>query len=96
MIKKGIRKIKTEEEYITEVYCDFCGSKFDEVTTLSNGFGQVNISFGYGSKFDDDGFNLQICDKCFIERYFSLLEKQFRERDYDVEKIKEIFAVDSK
>lgn len=90
MLKTKIIKVEKEEEIVEEATCDFCGEKFDEVTTEMNGFGQLGISFGYGSSFDDDHFNLQICDKCFIKNFGEKLKKQLDEKGYHPETIKSI------
>ena len=87
MIEREKIKVTKEEEKIIRVTCDFCGYEFDKVTTDSNGFGQLSIGFGYGSSFDDDYFHLQICDKCFIEKFGDKIKPQFKEKGYDINAI---------
>ena len=83
--RKTIKTMKeVEEEKITKVTCDFCGYEFDETTTSCNGFGQLGFGFGYGSSFDDDYFHLQICDKCFIEKFGNKLKDQFKLKGFDM------------
>jgi len=84
MIKtKRITK-KIQEKVNVEVTCDFCGAKFDKITTECNGFGNILFTFGYGSGFDDDNFELQICDDCFIKNFSGLLKDQLKEKGYKV------------
>ena len=87
MIRTEIYKIEEERERTIEASCDFCGHKFDKTTVNCNGFGQLGISFGFGSSFDDDYFKLQICDKCFIKKFGFMLRKQFKEKGYDIKKM---------
>ncbi len=87
MIKTETYKVEKEEERTIEASCDFCGYKFDKNIVSCNGFGQIGISFGFGSKFDDDYFGLQICDKCFIKEFGFILREQFREKDYNMKKL---------
>ena len=89
MIKKKLIKTEKEEEVVDEVFCSFCGKEFDKTTTSCNGFGQIHISFGYGSIFDDEHFNLEVCDDCFLNKYFELLKDQFKEKGYDLNMLEE-------
>ena len=88
MIKTKKKIVKTEEQIITKVYCDYCKKEFDKITVFCNGFGQISISFGYGSSFDDDSFNLQICDACFKKNFLKLVETQFKDKEYDLDTVK--------
>ena len=69
MIK--IKKIKEEtiREEVIEAWCDFCEEKFDDMTVECNGYGQIVIGFGYGSVYDDERWNGEICDKCFDKHF---------------------------
>lgn len=69
MIKYKVEKVEKEIESIESVTCDYCGMLFDATTTQCYGYGHLEISFGYGSKFDDDHYFLQICDNCFIKHF---------------------------
>ena len=91
MIKTKQIEVKNKEEIVIEASCDFCGKKFDKVTVDCCGYGHLGLSFGYGSKFDDDHFVLEICDDCFIEKFGNKLIKQFKEKAYDLTKLKKDF-----
>ncbi len=90
MIKHKIIKKEVKEKVVDKAFCSFCGKEFDEVTTSFNGFGSLYFHFGYGSDFDDDRFELEICDDCFLKRYYKLLKKQFKEKGYDKKDLKEM------
>ena len=45
--------------------CNMCGKEFDEMDDQEN-FG-FHYRAGYGSEFDDDNINLDLCCKCFDE-----------------------------
>lgn len=80
--------VKREEEEIVSASCSFCGLMFDKEMVKCNGFGEIKVGFGYGSVFDDDVFELQICDKCFMEKYSNLLLAQFKDKGYDLEQLR--------
>ena len=66
-------------DVVNKVYCDFCGKEFDEITTKSHGFGQLHISFGYGSIQDGDEHDFQMCDKCYGKIIYKHLKPQVRD-----------------
>lgn len=66
-------------DVVDKVYCDFCNKEFDEITTKSHGFGQIHISFGYGSKFDASEDNYQICDNCYTKIIHKHLKPQVQD-----------------
>ena len=53
------------EDVINKVTCDWCEKPFDKTTTQCNGYGELNLYFGYGSIYDDDKWIAEICDDCF-------------------------------
>lgn len=87
-IKKAyeIKKIDYRNKF---AFCDYCHGKFDKCNTECNGFGHMDISFGYGSKFDSDQYELHICDKCFIEHILPLLGKEAK-KSTNITSIKEL------
>ena len=89
MIESETIEIKTEEVRTKIAFCDYCGKEFDERTIMCNGFGSIHFYFGFGSCFDSSGFNLEICDSCFIEEFAPKLEKQLKEKDFNIDKIKD-------
>lgn len=87
MIIEKTVKVEKEKKIVDRAFCSFCGKEFDDITTFYNGFGQMCISFGYRSTFDDDYFTLEICDDCFLKNYFELLKEQFKQKGYNVDKL---------
>lgn len=62
---KKYKSIKVEEEKLTTVICDFCGGKLSKSLVECEGFGKIQIGFGYPSKFDGCVYTGEICDDCF-------------------------------
>lgn len=60
-----IVKEEIETEKVITVSCDFCQKEFDKLTVQCEGFGSINIEFGYGSKYDGIRYSGEICDNCF-------------------------------
>lgn len=65
MLKTKEVEVKRTETEIDEATCDWCGKRFSPQMTSMNGYGEINLFFGYGSKFDDDKWIAEICDDCF-------------------------------
>ena len=61
-----IEKVIKEEE-IVKISCDFCTK--ESTTPLSSDITSFSIEPGYGSKFDSESFDFDICDKC-LEKIF--------------------------
>ena len=61
--KKTTKQV--EEEEVVEVICDWCKEPFKEEFIDCFGYGTIEVSFGYPSKFDGNDFDGEICDKCF-------------------------------
>lgn len=71
-----MKQTKTVEETITKeevisVVCNCCGKTetgkyIDYDSTITN----LNINFGYGSRFDTDTWKMDICDDC-LEKWTS-------------------------
>lgn len=58
--------VKKPETQIEKATCDWCGIEFPKETIKMEGYGEVNIFFGYGSKYDEDEKWIgEICDECF-------------------------------
>jgi len=73
MMKK-MKEYKTvkeviEKEKLIKAKCDFCQEEFDEITVECEGFGDITIEFGYGSKYDGIKYSGEICDNCFKEHF---------------------------
>ncbi len=84
-------EVKKTEKRVIEASCDFCGKKFEKLMLECSGYGCLGFSFGYGSNFDDDYFHLEICDNCFIEKFGDKLILQFKEKGYNLTKLKKDF-----
>ena len=57
--------IKTKNEGIYEAVriCSICGKKFDEYDCQENHY--IHNFFGYGSKYDMDELEVDLCCKCY-------------------------------
>ncbi len=66
---KVTEKVKEEmtKENVIEVTCDWCKKKFDDLTVECEGYGNVSVSFGYGSIRDEETCEGEICDECFLK-----------------------------
>jgi len=91
MIKTKQIEVKKKERKVIEASCDFCGKKFEKFMVECSGYGQIYIGFGFGSSFDDSHFSLEICDDCFMNIFGNKLIKQFKEKGYDLTKLKKDF-----
>lgn len=52
-----------------ETTCNMCGKKFD-IWDIQECF-QINRSLGYGTKYDGDSLNLNLCCEC-MERLIDM------------------------
>jgi len=59
------KTVKKYEEKLTIVICDFCGEEIDKNYVEHEGFGKVQIGFGYPSDYDGAVYTGDICDDCF-------------------------------
>ena len=59
------KTVKIEEEKLSKVICDFCKEEIDKNLVEYEGFGKVQIGFGYGSDYDGAVYTGDICDDCF-------------------------------
>lgn len=88
MIEMKTIKKEIEEEVIHKANCSFCEKEFNK-TNEWEGFGRLSCHFGYGSIFDDDCFNLEICDNCFLKKFYSLIGKEeFQRKGYCLDYLK--------
>ena len=62
------KEIKTEEvELLDSIVCDRCHKKIDTLNDFIKG-GEVYLSAGYGSRFDDEFKTpFDLCDNCLEE-----------------------------
>lgn len=59
------KKIVKQIQQPITAQCDNCDAAFDQDMVLCEGWGQVKISFGYGSNHDGEIWQGEICDVCF-------------------------------
>lgn len=64
---KKITKVKKEEEVLDKITCDWCEKVIYEQEKHFTEGGTLHIHFGYGSDFDMDIYNFDICNNCFKE-----------------------------
>jgi hypothetical protein len=61
---KQIEETITKEEVLS-MTCDCCGkTEVGEHVEYASDINNFNISFGYGSKFDTDRWEFDVCDQC--------------------------------
>jgi len=65
MKKFKIEKKEIEAETVVSVSCDFCGKEFEGSWITCEGYGEIEIEFGYPSKYDGNAYAAEICDECF-------------------------------
>lgn len=72
--------VVTEEQRITKVNCDWCGKeiKFPDSFCAGQPYGEVNVSFGFGSKYDciDGRYIAEVCDVCFEKHFIKIMRKR--------------------
>lgn len=75
MIKLKEVEVKEIRREIEKATCDWCNKEFEKSTFECNGWGDVHIKFGYGSRYDDDLWIGEICDECFEKHLKSKMRK---------------------
>lgn len=65
MKKTQNQKIEIEIEKLLSITCNMCGKTY----TYKDGYFEhdittVNVQFGYGSKFDTENWEFDLCDDC--------------------------------
>jgi len=82
-----MKKIQTEtktitEEKVTSITCNCCGKVVEgETVEYDSDITELNISFGYGSRFDTNQWNMDICDDC-LEKWVSTFKLPITKREY--------------
>ena len=74
---KVMKKVTQPVEELDKVFCNKCGAQIDEAIVKYEGFGQLDLSFGYGSCFDGDQYRGDLCDRCgeLLIKTFKLTKK---------------------
>ena len=61
-MKKYKFETKTvKEKVVKKLICNACGSKQDP---YEGNCTEININFGYGSRYDGDRWEIELCDNC--------------------------------
>jgi|LakMenEpi03Aug12_release.lakeMendotaPanAssembly.Ray.scaffolds.fasta_scaffold977024_2 hypothetical protein len=84
MIKYIEKEVTTTEKIVSMVACDCCGKEThitDEYQFVCSNITNFSILFGYGSKFDMDTWDFEICDDC-IEKWVSTFKHPVKTNDY--------------
>ncbi len=75
---KTFETVKTTREELVELSCDKCGLMSKKHGALPAGVNPyidtVSIYFGYGSQYDQDLWEIDLCEKC-IENTFGDIKK---------------------
>lgn len=63
-------ELKIDISIVKEIICDCCGDKVSGVEDVSMSDIQTQyLSFGYGSKFDTEELEYDVCDDCIVEMF---------------------------
>jgi hypothetical protein len=71
--EKTINKtVEIIEVVSTKITCDKCGKEEEYKDYDATSITPINIDFGYGSKFDTNNWNMDLCDSCIEDFIISL------------------------
>ena len=73
-IYKDVKKIETHKEVVA-IKCDRCHKEYSN--DYDHDITPIQIEFGYGSKFDTEIWNFDLCDEC-IEEVFKDIDKKVK------------------
>ena len=62
---KKFKTIEMPQEIVTEYVCDKCGKKSED--GFSPYIQTLHIDWGYGSKFDTEMWEIDLCEECLIK-----------------------------
>jgi hypothetical protein len=81
-MKEKITETKTvSEEKVTAITCNCCGkTETGEHIDYDSTITSVDISFGYGSRFDTDTWKMDLCDDC-LEKWVSTFKHPIEKRE---------------
>lgn len=65
ILEKFLQKADEYFESRLNIRCSMCESPIDRDLALSDGFGDLSITFGYGSQHDSEIYSGILCDNCF-------------------------------
>lgn len=65
IVKDFFRRAGEYIESMLNATCSMCRSPIDRNLALSKGFGELSITFGYGSAHDSEAYSGFLCDRCF-------------------------------
>lgn len=65
------KNISIKKTIIKKIICNCCGKEYDVINECDfSDITPISITFGYGSKFDTDTLEFELCDDC-IEKIVS-------------------------
>ena len=59
--------IELEQDTLVSIQCDRCGKEVEPEDGITSDITTCNLVFGYGSKFDCETWEIDICDDCAEE-----------------------------
>jgi len=88
-ITESIEK-KVVVEEITAIMCDKCANFTD--LDYANSVQHIEISFGYGSRYDGETLSFDLCEDCLMEfvNKFKIEPKRTGNEDWDYQEAEEI------
>lgn len=81
--------IKTEKQEVTEIKdiaisitCNCCGKESEQIQ-YNEEYQEINLSFGYGSRFDMESWTIHLCEDCLVNyvKCFKIAPSGFGEDD---------------
>ena len=77
--------VQRDVKEVTGVKCDKCRKSMKNLQVQCGGYGQITMGFGYGSKFDGEVYEGELCDLCAQDLIESLhLRKKKFLYDYEL------------
>lgn len=62
---------------VDTIYCNMCGKKFDDLDR-QNGFGLHYSNIGYGSQYDGESIDIDLCCDCFDKMMVEYVEPKLK------------------
>ncbi|SMQ78358.1 hypothetical protein SAMN05444673_3385 [Bacillus sp. OV166] len=66
---KEYKEVNVSKKIATSITCNKCGEteKITEYGFEEDKFHAFNISFGYGSMYDEEKWKFDICERCLVD-----------------------------
>jgi hypothetical protein len=65
-ITESVEKITFVDE-LKEIQCNCCGKTFEPNNNEFHSMQQINLSFGYESQFDNQKWDIDLCEVCLLK-----------------------------